>query len=849
MTRARLPAVLLCFFLSGFAALLYETVWAREFAFVFGTSDLAVATVLAAYMGGLAAGAGLAGRIATRIRRPVLTYGVLELGIGLSALAVPFAIQASTVLLVARFGGAQTLPEAGAFTPAFFYLVCSFVIVLFPTALMGATLPLLARYAVEHESQIGSRVGLLYATNTAGAVAGTLTAAFLLLPALGLRRTVFVGAAVNLAVFFVAALLARRLPALSRTQPSRERGAPSARDRGALILPIIFCSGVVSFTYEVLWTRLLGHIVGGSVYAFATMLATFLIGIAVGSAVASRLASARDRAAGIFVLTQLGAALLSYAAFAALDALPLLAQRLGAGPAASATAANVVLSGVVLLPAALCIGATFPLAVRILARHQAEAGPASARVFAWNTLGAIVGSVGAGFWWIPALGYAGTLTAAVAANLSLAAAACFLIPRRRFGALVVVAAAVAGLVITPPRPPGRLLRTSPLDVLPSAGEVAYFGVGRTATVLLLEIGGRWQLRANGLPEAVIQRRGGRPTPHRAAAWLGVLPALARPDARSMLVIGLGGGVALEGVPPTLERIDVVELEPEVIAANRAIADERRRDPLSDPRVRLTLNDARSALLLTERRYDAIVSQPSHPWTAGSAQLYTEEFLELVHRRLADGGVFVQWMGLSFVDRELLETVLATLQRVFPQVRAYRPLPSEVLFLASDQPIEVESQVSRVIQEAGAELAAVGIFGAEDAAAALFLDEQGAAALAEGVRPNTDDDNRLAMRSPRILGGALGSAGADRILASRDPLLADRGVLDRVAVVQRLLAGGEAPRAERVAESTRDPVERETALGYHLACRDPLLEDQRLDRVVVVQRLLTGVSRAELASDP
>ena len=293
-------------------------------------------------------------------------------------------------------------------------------------------------------------------------------------------------------------------------------------------------------------------------------------------------------------------------------------------------------------------------------------------------------------------------------------------------------------------------------------------------MLLLDIGGRWQLRANGLPEAVIQRRGGRPTPHRAAAWLGVLPALARPDARSMLVIGLGGGVALEGVPPTLERIDVVELEPEVVAANRAIADERRRDPLSDPRVRLTLNDARSALLLTERRYDAIVSQPSHPWTAGSSQLYTEEFLELVHRRLADGGVFVQWMGLSFVDRELLETVLATLQRVFPQVRAYRPLPSEVLFLASDQPIEVESQVSRVIQEAGVDLAAVGIFGPEDTAAALFLDEEGAAALAEGVRPNTDDDNRLAMRSPRILGEALGSAGADRILASRDPLARGSG---------------------------------------------------------------------------
>jgi spermidine synthase len=803
---------LLCFFLSGFAALLYETVWAREFAFVFGTSDLAVATVLAAYMGGLAVGAGLAGRIAARIRRPVLVYGMLELGIGLSALAVPYAIQASTRLLVARFGGIPVLPEAGGFSPAFFYLLCSFLIVLFPTALMGATLPLLARYAVQRESQIGSRVGLLYATNTAGAVAGTLSAAFLLLPALGLRRTVFVGAAVNLAVFAVAALLARGLPGAPRLEPG-QRAALRRRDRGTLILPVIFLSGVVSFTYEVLWTRLLGHIVGGSVYAFATMLATFLVGIAVGSGVASRLARSRDRAAGIFLLTQLGAALLSYAAFLALDALPLLAARIGAGAAASASAANLILSGVALLPAALCIGATFPLAVRILARHETEAGPASARVFAWNTLGAIVGSVGAGFWWIPALGYAGTLTAAVAANLILAVAVGLLISRQRIGAVVVVVAAAIGLAFSPPGPPERLLRSSPLEVLPRAGEVAYYGVGRAATVLLLDVGGRWQLRANGLPEAVIQPRGGRPTPHRGAAWLGALPALARPDARSMLVIGLGGGVALESVPATLERIDVVELEPEVIAANRAIAAERRRDPLSDPRVHLTLNDARSALLLTERRYDAIVSQPSHPWTAGSAQLYTVEFLELVHRRLAAGGVFVQWMGLSFVDRELLETVLATLRRVFPQVRAYRPLPSEVLFLASDRPIEVEPRVSLVVPKAGPELAALGILGPEDTAAALFLDEEGAAALAEGESPNTDDENRLAMRSPRVLGRALGSAGADRILASRDPLLEDRGGLDRVVVVQRLLAAGDAPRARRVAEATLDPIARETALGY------------------------------------
>ncbi|MBW2244990.1 MAG: fused MFS/spermidine synthase, partial [Deltaproteobacteria bacterium] len=589
-------------------------------------------------------------------------------------------------------------------------------------------------------------------------------------------------------------------------------------------------------TYEVLWTRLLGHILGGSVYAFSTMLATFLVGIAVGSAVGSRLATNRSRAAGFFVVMQIGAALLSYGAFSLVDTLPQLAQWIGAGAAASTQWANVLLSGAALLPAALCIGATFPLAVRILAADEAEAGPASARVFAWNTLGAIVGSVGSGFWWIPALGYAGTLAAAAGLNLLLAAATCFLFPRKRLGPLLVVGGMLAGLVLIPPSQPWHLLRASPLAVVPAAGEVSYFGVGRTATVLLLEVGGRWQLRANGLPEAVIQRRGGRPAPHRAAAWLGVLPALARPDAKSMLVVGLGGGVALENVPTTVERIDVVELEPEIVVANRVIADERRSDPLSDPRLHLTLNDARSALRLTERRYDAIISQPSHPWTAGSAQLYTVEFLELVHQRLTAEGVFVQWMGLSFVDGELFETILATLRSVFPYVRVYRPLPSEVLFLASDQPVDVEARVPDLLQRAASDLAAVGIYGPEDVAATLFLDQAGVDALAEGAHPNTDDDNRLAMRSPRILGAALGGEGAGQMLVSRDPLLEDRGDLDRVALVRRLIAGGEVERAKRIAEATRESAERDTALGQVALARG------------APRRAAVAFSRA-LASDP
>jgi spermidine synthase len=209
----RFALLLVCFFLSGLAGLIYQTAWTRQLAFVFGTSELAVVTVLAAYMGGLAAGAAAAARFVARIRRPVLVYGLLELGIAAAALGVPAAIAAATALQVAVFGGRADTAETPGLAPAVFTFVCSATILLVPTGLMGATLPLLARHAVRREGEIGPRVGLLYATNTAGAVAGALASGFVLLPLLGLRQTLLAAATANAMVFVAALLMARGAPA------------------------------------------------------------------------------------------------------------------------------------------------------------------------------------------------------------------------------------------------------------------------------------------------------------------------------------------------------------------------------------------------------------------------------------------------------------------------------------------------------------------------------------------------------------------------------------------------------------------------------------------------------------
>jgi hypothetical protein len=237
-------------------------------------------------------------------------------------------------------------------------------------------------------------------------------------------------------------------------------------------------------------------------------------------------------------------------------------------------------------------------------------------------------------------------------------------------------------------------------------------------------------------------------------------------------VGLGGGNAALAVPPTIDAIDVIELEEEVVNAVDFMGDRRNQDPLADERIRLIVNDARGALNLTDKKYDVIISQPSHPWTAGASHLYTSGFMRQVSHHLNDGGVFVQWMGTDFVDEPLLKSLVATLLSEFQELRIYRPYPTTLLLVASDGPLDIERDKARLSGQINASLrhyASIGINAAEDLAAMLVLDTDGAKDFSRGSELITDDDNRLATSKVFDLKRSASPDFVSQLLAPYDPL--------------------------------------------------------------------------------
>jgi spermidine synthase len=653
--------VLVLFFLSGATGLVYQVVWTRQLSLVFGVSVFAVATVLAAFMGGLALGSWAFGRVADRHPNPIRLYALLELGIGLAGVAMPFALRALEPVYVA----AARLVEDRFLL---FNLARSLLVVLpllVPTTLMGGTVPAIARFLVERRESIGSRTGLLYAVNTFGAVAGCVLAGFAFVPALGLSTTSRATAAVNVAIAAVLLLgrVGERSAAPPAPTPSRAETAPR-RAHAALAVVVFALSGFAALGFELLWTRALVVHVHNTTYAFTVMLAVFLTGLAAGGGL---LLWAYDRIErplvwlGAVEIAIGASSLLAAAAYGSLRTLSLDLLGLDAIRGfGQALALMSLRSGLVLLPAALLFGSTFPLVARVVCGDVEDLGRRLGGAYAANTAGAIAGALGTAFVLIPRLGLRGTLVA-LAGLCILLGGACLVAALQPLGARLAAGVAALALAVLPAATiPATLFH----DALESdTWKLVYYHEGLTDTTGVHEhVATKQRIISYG------DQRGTAGTEYASfGRRRSHIAHLLHPQPTRSLQIGFGVGnsLAAAALHPEVQQLDCIELSAQVRETARWFW--TNDDVLSNPKVRLVIDDGRNYLLRTREKYQVIELDPPEIFTADVVNLYTTDFYRLASAALEPDGLLLQWLPTATMGERETRMLVRSLLETFPEV--------------------------------------------------------------------------------------------------------------------------------------------------------------------------------------
>lgn len=752
---------LFLFAVSGAAALIYEVVWTRLLTLQMGHGIAAASTVLAAFMGGLAVGAAVAGRRGGRLtpERALTVYAGLELAIGVLALLLPVALTALRPLLAGAYADGQ-----GGTAFAFLRLATSVMLLAVPAAAMGATFPIASRWMVRAASSAAQDAGGLYAANTLGAAAGAVLAGFVLIPALGLSGATWVGVALNIAAAAGAYAIARGA-ATSIAEP--KGSAPRLQPEGSpwLAALALGASGFVSLTLQVVWTRLLVQILGPTTYAFSIVVAIFIIGLAAGAAVGSWLVSRVRSAATGLAISLLTSAGLSLAAAASVDWALLTMAEIVARPGFQffdVMLREVWLVTALLLPMTIAFGTAFPFAVALATGSDDAVTESLGRIYAVNTVGAITGALLAGFVLVPAIGLHLTIRiVALVVGLTAVGLLVFAGPARgRLAAFVLAAVVLAAGFALPQWDPLLLssgaykyaaaLRGPSLETALAAGKLLSYREGATGTVAVRRLAGTVSLAIDGKVDA---SNAGDMLTQRLLAHV---PLLLHPAPKRVAILGLGSGVTLgSALTHPLEAATVLEISPEVVAASRFFELENHR-ALADPRTRLIVGDGRTHLMLGREQYDVIVSEPSNPWMAGIASLFTREFFEGAKARLAPGGMLCQWAHTYDISRDDLRSIVATFLTAFPEGTMWLIGDADVLLVGSTGPLDDRiAGIAEAWQRPGvaADLASVGA--REPYAITSLFVAQGDAlrTWAAGASLQTDDRSRLEFSGPRNIFGA------------------------------------------------------------------------------------------------
>jgi spermidine synthase len=740
--------VVALFAASGCAGLIYQVVWFEQLSLAIGSSALSLGVLLATFMGGLGLGSLLASRAATSRGSALRRYALLELAIGVLGLA---ALAAMPLL-----GGAYAA-LAGE-TPGWalgLRLLVAALSLLPATMMMGATLPVVAAW-LRTDARSAERLGWCYAANTAGAVVGSVIAGFYLLRVHDAVVATFVAVALNFGSAAVAAVLSRRHAAPQAARTERDAPRPTLRPDGVgHIYLVTALSGMTALAAEVLWTRHLTLLLGGTVYAFASILAVFLAGIGLGSFAGAAVGRRVDPAAALALCQLLLGLALAGGAYALAESLPYWPIDVTLPTtAAAALQLDLLRTSFVALPAALLWGASFPLALAAVVAAGVDPQRAVGRVYAANTFGAICGALATTFVLVVTIGSQRTQQLMILAS---AAASLVLLLRaradgsRRFAgaAAAAVVLAVAALTVQPLPPQlvafGRFLPTRGLDV-----NVIYVGEGLTASVAVSEEpDGTLTYHNAGKTQASTY-----PQDMRLQRMLGHLTTLVPGEPRTVLVIGLGAGITAGAVSidPAVERVVVAELEPLVAAVAAEYFDEPNFGVVGNAKVELRIDDGRHLLATTTERFDAITADPLDPWVKGAAALYTREFWQLCKARLAPGGVVTVFVQLYESTEDSVRSALATFLDVFPNGALFANTVEGVGYDAvlvgrnSDEPIDLSRLQARLESSAYAPVAssmrAVGFDSALDLMSTYAADAESLAPWLEGAARNTDRNLRL-----------------------------------------------------------------------------------------------------------
>lgn len=692
-----LPLLAAALFVTGACGLVYQQLWLRELSLVFGVTVYAAATVLAAFMAGLALGSWLAGRLIDRARRPLLWFGLCELAVGAVALVTPAALRLIEDLYVGLSGG----PDTPLAVLTVLRLVLGFTVLLLPATLMGASMPVVIRAAVSHSDELGSRTALLYAVNTTGAIVGTLAAGFYLIGEFGVWTTFVIAATGNVVVGVISMAVSGRIGV---REPGLDEVAAPASDAASTpwlprlgvgaqraVLAVFVVSGFATLALEIVWFRVLVLYLESNTYAFSAMLATVLFGIALGSAVVTPFL--RRRADWYTVLIVLEGLL----AVVALGSLAVLAEAYQVidlvGPAYDPFTQpsgrfTVVASLLTVFPSAFLMGVAFPIGVLLWGNTgDADAGDTGRRVglfYAGNLIGAIAGSLVAGFVLVPLIGMQGSVIFCAALVLGSALLLVAMAPdRARLTAAGVasVAFVVVAVAFVPDPYAAALANRHPGSTVEWSKE----GVQTTVSVQVEPDGSR-RMYLDGLPQASTA-----PDVVNLHRIIGTLPIVLHPDPKNALVVGLGGGVTAGAAAAAGDaRVHVVELSDEVIDGAAYFDDVNYRVTSRD-NVDFRVDDGRNYMLITDEKYDVITADIIQPQHAGAGKVWSKQYWQLARDHLTDDGIMLQWVGGADRPDSVYKMIVRTFLEVFPNATAWA---NGQLLVGTEGPLQLDRATLR-----------------------------------------------------------------------------------------------------------------------------------------------------------